>query len=602
MSLLNYKNIYFAPSFHNRIQFCIELRKLFNEIKPSIVAIELPEIYYSDVILSVSKLPKLSLLCLNNTKYTYHYVPIFPSDSLVEGIRLAKENSLPVSFIDLAVKNYKSTDHYIPPDEYAINSIGLEKFYELNYPFLKTKKRKDIKREKHMAFRLNELSQRFEKVLFVGGMAHWENIKKYLDNKNFEIYEHEINSSQTPFLAKPSKRALPYLTGEIPYLIYKYELSRRFNLAFDKWKEIINLVLLAKNTDVIENLNFTIREVNNLIEYSKKLAFIDNEIIPDMYNLLLSAKQTLGDDYAMELLEKCKNYLFENDEDIPEIDFDPEKNFTLGGRKITLKRSIPDFKLDANGAKWEEVEIVKKKKDELPNGYENDWFFFGFYSYIPEDIILEGFIDRLENKIINDFLESPKIKEFSGSLLDGLELRETIRDLKNKKIYVKEYKKEKIKIGSWLMVFDNDLSFNKYPWAMSLSAEHHNESDIAFYASNPLLHPVSRQIIKAEYGALLAFKPALEDSKKVFSEDIDVIPALRLHQMIMLSIDLCPRNGIIYVSSTPPESYYYKYAESKGKKIYYIPFTRFSQRNIKKLKTFHLLKSRKTRDIADDYI
>ncbi|MFN4152553.1 MAG: hypothetical protein ACK4IX_16550, partial [Candidatus Sericytochromatia bacterium] len=67
MSLLNYKNIYFSPSFHNRIQFCLELRKLFNEIKPSIVAIELPEIYYSDVILAVSKLPKLSLLCLNNT-------------------------------------------------------------------------------------------------------------------------------------------------------------------------------------------------------------------------------------------------------------------------------------------------------------------------------------------------------------------------------------------------------------------------------------------------------------------------------------------------------------------------------------------------------
>lgn len=571
-------------------------------MKPSIVAIELPEIYYSDILSGVSKLPQLTLLCINTSKYSYQYIPIFPSDSMMEGIRLSKENKLPISFIDLSVKNYKATDTYSPPDEYAINSIGLEKFYELNIPYLKSKKLKDSKREKYMAFRLDTLSKDFERVLFIGGMSHWENIKKHLENKTFSFFDHEVDSLNTPFLAKPSDRALPYLTGEIPHLIYKYELSRMFNFNFDKWKEIQDLVLTTKNNPIFENQNFTTRELNNLFDYAKKLSFMDKEIVPNMYNLLLSAKQTLGDDYAMELLEKCKSYLFQNTQDLPEIDFDPEKQFTINGRKIVLKRSIPDFKLDKNGTKWEEVEIVKKKKEDLPDNYESDWFFFGFYSYVPEDLVLEGFIDRLENKVINDFLEEPKIKEFSGNFLDGLDLRETIRDFKNKKIYVKEFKKEKIKIGSWLLVFDNDLSFSKYPWAMSLSAEHHNESDIAFYASNPLLHPVSRQIIKSEYGALLAFKPALEDNKKVFSEDIDVIPALRLHQMIMLSIDLCPYNGIIYVSSVPPDNYYFKYAESKGKKIYYISLSRLSQRNIKKLKTFHLLRTKETRNIADDYI
>ena len=55
MSFLKYKNIYFVPSFHNKIQFAFEVRKAFSEIKPDIVAIELPDIYYSDVIKAVEK-------------------------------------------------------------------------------------------------------------------------------------------------------------------------------------------------------------------------------------------------------------------------------------------------------------------------------------------------------------------------------------------------------------------------------------------------------------------------------------------------------------------------------------------------------------------
>ena len=46
---LVYKNIYFVSSFHNKLQFALEVRKLFNQIKPSIIAVELPDIYYSEV-------------------------------------------------------------------------------------------------------------------------------------------------------------------------------------------------------------------------------------------------------------------------------------------------------------------------------------------------------------------------------------------------------------------------------------------------------------------------------------------------------------------------------------------------------------------------
>lgn len=600
--ILNYRNIYFVPSFHNKLQFCLEVRKAFNEIKPDIVAVELPDIYYSEIIQAVSRLPKLTMLCINYSENEYEYIPIFPSDSMIEGIRLAKENNLPISMIDLAMENYKIFDDFIPPDDYAINSMGLSKFYEINKEYFNKKELKETKRESNMAFHLNRLSRLYTKVLFIGGMAHWENIKQFIDEKTFMFHHHEIENVETPFLAKPSQKSLAYLMSEIPYVVFHYEIARRFNLSFDKWKIILKMIEEAKQMPILEDESFNTREINNLIQYSLKLANIDNEILPDLYNLLLSAKQTLGDDYGMELLDLAKKYPFLEEEDLPIIDIDKD-SFLLAGRKITLKRKLPSFSLDPkSNNQWEQLQLVRKKKDELPDDYLSEWFFFGFYSHIPEDIVLEAFIDRLENKAINELIKEPKVQEFSGSLLDGLELRETIRNHHNKKIFVKEYKKENLDVGAWLIVFDEDLSYSKYPWAMALSAEHHNESDIAFYASNPLMHPVGKQIIRAEYGALLAFKPPLPSYQKVYIEEIDVIENLRLYQLTTLAIELSEGKDIIYVSSKEIDPYFIKMANSKGKRLIHIPITRFSNRNIKKLKRFHLLKSKNTRRIADDYI
>ncbi|MFN8575438.1 MAG: hypothetical protein U0354_01140 [Candidatus Sericytochromatia bacterium] len=600
--ILNYRNIYFVPSFHNKLQFCLEVRKAFNEIKPDIVAVELPDIYYSEIIQAVSRLPKLTMLCINYSENEYEYIPIFPSDSMIEGIRLAKENNLPISMIDLAMENYKIFDDFIPPDDYAINSMGLSKFYEINKEYFNKKELKETKRESNMAFHLNRLSRLYTKVLFIGGMAHWENIKQFIDEKTFMFHHHEIENVETPFLAKPSQKSLAYLMSEIPYVVFHYEIARRFNLSFDKWKIILKMIEEAKQMPILEDESFNTREINNLIQYSLKLANIDNEILPDLYNLLLSAKQTLGDDYGMELLDLAKKYPFLEEEDLPIIDIDKD-SFLLAGRKITLKRKLPSFSLDPkSNNQWEQLQLVRKKKDELPDDYLSEWFFFGFYSHIPEDIVLEAFIDRLENKAINELIKEPKVHEFSGSLLDGLELRETIRNHHNKKIFVKEYKKENLDVGAWLIVFDEDLSYSKYPWAMALSAEHHNESDIAFYASNPLMHPVGKQIIRAEYGALLAFKPPLPSYQKVYIEEIDVIENLRLYQLTTLAIELSEGKDIIYVSSKEIDPYFIKMANSKGKRLIHIPITRFSNRNIKKLKRFHLLKSKNTRRIADDYI
>ena len=105
-SPLTWKNITCIPCFHNRIQFARQVRKAFNSVQPDVVALELPDIYYSDLIQGIERLPRLSLVCLQQADQQLTYLPVFPSDAMIEGLRLAREYKIPAALIDLAVENY----------------------------------------------------------------------------------------------------------------------------------------------------------------------------------------------------------------------------------------------------------------------------------------------------------------------------------------------------------------------------------------------------------------------------------------------------------------------------------------------------------------
>lgn len=607
MSLLQHGPITCVPSFHNRLQFAREVRRVFAELKPDIVAIELPDIYYSDLLQGIERLPRLTLLCLQQQSDLFSYLPIFPSDSMIEALRLARENRLPSALIDLAVQDYNiQLQPLAAPDDEAIPKIGLEAFYQAVLPHLPRPDSgsADLRREAHMAARLADLATRFERILFVCGMTHWEAIKQHLDAQSGQLAEHELESVKAPFLAKLGPKARHVMLEEMPYLVLHYELSRRFGLGFDKDQLIRKLLQEARQAPALKDEEYSPRELKNLLQYAYKLAVSDKRISPDLYNLLLAAKQTLGDDYAIEVMDRALAYPYVDSDEMPEIEFDPAtQGFWMAGRKITLQRRLP-LPLDSESRHdWQQLKIVRKKQDPLPEGYSPLWFFFGFFSHIPEDLILEGFIERLEDKLASEpIAQQVRLHEFSGSLMDGIDMRETIRNHHLGKIYVREQTSALQPIGAWILIFDEDLSFERYPWMMSLSAEHHNESDIAFYASNPAMHPVTRQIIRAEYGAMLALKPALPPEQKLDWNDLDIDEDLRKEHLIRLAIHNSPRPGILYFASEAPHPYYFELAKSQGKRLFHLPLERVSRRKLKRIQRFHLLSRRDVRNIAEDYI
>lgn len=607
MSVLRWGPVTCVPSFHNRIQFAREVRRAFGELQPDIVAIELPDIYYSDILQGIERLPRLSLLCLQQQGDLFSYIPLFPNDSMVEGLRLARDNKLPTALIDLAVKDYAINWQPIAvPDDEAINTLGLEGFYNAVAPHLPRTESDgpDARREAHMAARLRDLATRFERILFVCGMTHWEPIRQHLEQGTGEAGLHMLESVKAPFLAKLGPKARHVLLEETPYLVLHYELSRRFNMPFSKERLLRKLVQEARNAPALADELYSPRELINVLNYAYKLAITDKRVSPDLYNLLLSCKQTLGDDYAIEVMDRALAYPYEDDADMPEIEFDPAQHgFWMQGRRIELQRRLP-LPLDAETRHdWLQLKITRKKTEEIPTGYSPLWFFFGFYSHVPEDLILEGFIDRLEDKLASEPLsQQVRLHEFSGSLMDGIDMRETIRHYPMNKIYVREHISSLQPIGAWILIFDEDLAFKRYPWMMSLSAEHHNESDIAFYASNPAMHPITREIIRAEYGAMLCLKPALPPEQKLDWSDLDIDEDLRKEHLIRLAIKHSPKPGILYFAAEPPDPYYFEMAKSQNKRLFHLPLERVSKRHLKRIQRFHLLSRREVRKNAGDYI
>ena len=106
---------------------------------------------------------------------------IEPADPLVEAARLAGEREIPLHCIDVDVEGYPCYEEPFP-DSYAVRRIGLASYYgEYRKVFGDSLPgREDLLREKGMAFRLQQLSARYERILLICGMAHLERLKEYV--------------------------------------------------------------------------------------------------------------------------------------------------------------------------------------------------------------------------------------------------------------------------------------------------------------------------------------------------------------------------------------------------------------------------------------
>ena len=610
-NILRYKNILAIPSIHSRVYFSMAVREAFDKFKPDIIAVEHPANFTDSLREAVSRLPLISLIIreINNEAV---YIPIDPCDSIIEAVRLAIDEEIPFFPIDKDITSINSNSHYLMPDDYIMKNIGLEKFYtEVKSKYIFHKDYTDEEREIYMARNLHELSKKYNKILLVIGMSHWENmvsILKKLD-ENKEIKEYINNNDEEyadPKIYNVHKESLNKILGEFPFTTYMYELYRNGELEnFDK-VHIIETIF--KEAKLRYKLPISMLQQKNMMKYLRNLCLIDNYIIPDYIDMLTAAKCMINNDYALEVMEGMEYYphYIEEDENYPTIKLnrDPSTNGMEGllkDKKIKLHQYDNVWRTS-----FKKVHVTTRPSEKYEVELEDVWNKrTNLLSHIPEDILMEKHMNILRDKIRNMLTEDKaKIEPFTVSIKDGIDMRETIRNYYKNEIYVKEIPKIKGNIGHMVVIFD-DAHDEEYDWNIVWYSEAHDDSDLILYSTEPGNTLVGPGISKCYFGGYASLMPpqAPHDVWRIYPQlkkegTIRNYADLLLYTAIIYSVD----KYLGYVAPNPPSAVLKEFAKQNSVEIVYVPLTTFSSETLRKLRHFHVLGNKRLRKIADDYI
>ncbi len=215
-------NLLAVPSFHYEPIFAQEVRRAFAEFRPTAVALECPPEMAHELDWALSCWPGPVA-----SRYGVKFWPFVPGDSMVEAYRLARERGVSVHLVDRWSPKpiVRPTQPPLPGVECAArvgdlfaDVVGaLEDSAGQPAP-------EDLAREDCMARHLARLMATHERVLWVGGMAHWPRMRALLVGGG--LGPPEASKRRVSFVRLGlSPSALVAATGRLPRLVHRYAVE-----------------------------------------------------------------------------------------------------------------------------------------------------------------------------------------------------------------------------------------------------------------------------------------------------------------------------------------------------------------------------------------
>jgi hypothetical protein len=268
----------------------------------------------------------------------------------------------------------------------------------------------------------------------------------------------------------------------------------------------------------------------------------------------------------------------------------------LDTKKIRLRRRLPSPK-----RRLRPVGLKPRKKEKFAGEWASQLDGAAICSYPPEDIVIEDygrFLKKKGKSILSE--ERSRTEPFTTSILDGIDIRETIRNWHEGRIYVRQFQKIAGEVGSVIVIFDED-SGNRYNYLTTWLGENQNESDMAFYSTFPFDNMVGPGIGRGEYGGFLMSLPprrmydVWQDPDYAFAET-------KPERLLLAGLDYSIHRHVVYVAAKPPRSIFRSIAARLNRTIIYIPIGQLSPVTMKKLRVVHVLDGYDKRQIAKEYI
>ena len=180
-------------------------------------------------------------------------------------------------------------------------------------------------------------------------------------------------------------------------------------------------------------------------------------------------------------------------------------------------------------------------------------------------------------------------------------MRETVRNIHEGAVYVREQLRVTGGVGCLVVIFDDERRSERYPYSMTWLGEHDQESDMAFYATEPAENIVGPGICRSEYGGFMLSYPPRR-MMDVWHDPDYSHAVTRSEVLLMAALDYSIEKHVVYVAARPPRSIFKQMAARRDRKIVYIPLGSLSPHKLKQMRILHILSGKNTRSIAKDYI
>ena len=591
-------NSTYFPVVPGRLEFSVELREAILSARPRIIAVELPGSLEDTYLQALARLPEMSVIVYPDSRDEERgiYVPVEPADPFCEAVRTGLEVDAEVIFIEPDSGDRPHLpDTY--PDPYSIRYIGVEKYIE--------------------AYRLHPLERTDEIAAHAAGMA-WklqgaDPLASVFVVVSLNMLDPLLDAMETPQdppsrsqpanirLLNPHPDCLAEITVEYPYLQDRYEIYRstmsplalidRPKVQFDLLREAESQY--TKNTG--DKIEYWQRRM--LARFTRNLASINGDIVAGVFDLTVAARSVVDDNYAYEVWQMANRYLPQKaaSELLETVNLSGEEVW-LNTKKLRLRRRLPRPK-----QRLVPQALKRRKKEKFQGEWAQKTDGTAICSYPPEDLLIEDygrFLKRKAKSMLSE--ERSRTEPFTTSILDGVDLRETIRNWHESKIYVRQLDRIAGEVGAAVVIFDDDRD-GRYGYLTTWLGEHQNESDMAFYSTFPFEHLVGPGIGRAEYGGLLMTLPPRRMVDVWSDPDYDFAEN-KPERLLVAALDYSLQRYVVYVAAKPPRSVFRSIAAHLNRRIVYIPIGALNPAKLKKIRVVHVLDSYARRIEAKEYI
>lgn len=588
----------YFPVVPGRLEFAIEVREAILREKPQVVALELPTTLQPAFLRAVDRLPEMSVIFYQDDKEEDRaiFIPVEPADPFVEAIRTAREIDAGIVFADPdSGERPHLKDAY--PDPYSIRLIGMEKYVEAYRVYPQQRSDEIAAHAAGIAWKLQGTDP-LAKVLVVVSLNLLDPVLDAMEHPQAQPLA-RVRREGVQVL-NPSPASLAEITIEYPFLQDRYEQFRRLmtdsNLIDRRHAQLALLREAEKSYEANTGEHVHHWQRRLLARYTRNLALTDHALSAGIFALTVAARGVVDDNYAWEVWESAGRYPAQKAaSDVMTIEISGDEVW-LDTKKIRLRRRLPSPK-----RRLRPIGLKARKKEKVPGEWASQLDGNSICSYPPEDLVVEDygrFLKKKGKSILSE--ERAHTEPFTTSLLDGIDLRETIRNWHQGRIYVRHFQKITGEVGSVVVIFDEDHE-DRYDYLTTWQGENQNESDMAFYATFPFDNMVGPGIGRAEYGGFLMSLPPRRMYDVWHDPDYGMAES-KSERLLLAGLDYSIHRFVVYVAARPPRSIFKTIAGRIGRTIVYIPLGQLSPVTLKKIRVVHVLDGYEKRKIAKEYI